>query len=455
MIKFYIALYLAKLSIPLLKITKHNGTNFPGEVALKICPDFIKYIDKPTRNIAVTGTNGKTTITNMICDCLTKENVQYIDNRSGSNISSGISTTLLKGVNICNKCQYSLGVFEIDERSSLRVYPYLHPEIIVISNLFRDSIMRNAHPHYIADFLNEAINHQCTLIINADDIIACEVGKDNPKVFFGIDKLDTDLTEPENLINDAQICPLCHHKLEYKFLRYHHIGKVYCPNCGFKSNEPDYLGSNVNLDKKTMTLTYLNQNIEIKLISDSLVNAYNSLATIATLKQMGYDLDKAIELVSSIEITKTRHNVYETPNNNIIMQMAKEKNALACTRTFDYVAKRKGPKKELFLMMNCLGDQDHWSENMCWLYDCDFEYLLDDSISQIVCTGPRALDYQLRLLLAGINKEKIVVQLNEHEAVKQLNYTKGEDIYIFYGTDSLNLAFTIQKEIVKCAQEKR
>ena len=33
---------MAKIAILALKITKHNGTNFPGVVALRICPDFIK-----------------------------------------------------------------------------------------------------------------------------------------------------------------------------------------------------------------------------------------------------------------------------------------------------------------------------------------------------------------------------------------------------------------------------
>ena len=57
-IRFYIALILAKLSIPALKITGHNATDFPGKLALKICPDFLKDIAKPEKIIAVTGTNG-------------------------------------------------------------------------------------------------------------------------------------------------------------------------------------------------------------------------------------------------------------------------------------------------------------------------------------------------------------------------------------------------------------
>ena len=70
-LRFYFALWAAKLSIVALKITKHNGTNFPGVLALKLCPDFLKYADKPKKIIAITGTNGKTTVSNMLLDMLT------------------------------------------------------------------------------------------------------------------------------------------------------------------------------------------------------------------------------------------------------------------------------------------------------------------------------------------------------------------------------------------------
>ena len=46
-LRYYIALWAAKLSIVALKITKRNGTNFPGVVALKICPRFLKYVEIP------------------------------------------------------------------------------------------------------------------------------------------------------------------------------------------------------------------------------------------------------------------------------------------------------------------------------------------------------------------------------------------------------------------------
>ena len=127
-LRFLAALWAAKLSIVALKITRHNGTNFPGVLALRICPDFMKYIGKPEKVIAVTGTNGKTTVSNMIVDAFAQEGISAVNNRMGSNINSGIATSLIQNCGLSGKCKKSLGLFEIDERSARRIFPYMEPD---------------------------------------------------------------------------------------------------------------------------------------------------------------------------------------------------------------------------------------------------------------------------------------------------------------------------------------
>ena len=227
-LRFLFALWMAKLSIPALKITRHNGTDFPGSLAVKLCPDFLKYIGRPDTIVAVTGTNGKTTVANMLGDVLTAEGKNVLSNRAGSNIISGVSTALLKGCDLLGRIRpgYDLAVLEVDERSAPRIYPYVKPDYIIVTNLFRDSIMRNAHPGYIADILTRSFPRTSKLILNADDLISGSVAPENPRVYFGIDRLPTDVTECENLLNDMRICPRCAGKLRYEYRRYHHIGRA-------------------------------------------------------------------------------------------------------------------------------------------------------------------------------------------------------------------------------------
>ena len=47
-----------------------RGSAFPGRIALKLCPDLLKRIHINGTIIAVTGSNGKTTTTNMLVSVL-------------------------------------------------------------------------------------------------------------------------------------------------------------------------------------------------------------------------------------------------------------------------------------------------------------------------------------------------------------------------------------------------
>lgn len=450
-IRYGIALLMAKLSVIALKITKRNGTNFPGLLAIKICPDFLAHIGKPEKIIGITGTNGKTTVSNLIVDALEEKGVSVLNNRLGSNIHFGIATSLLRGANIFGRSKYEIAVLEIDERATPKILPYVKPQYMLLTNLFRDSIKRNAHTGYIAGILDANIPEETKLILNADDLISAMLCKNNDRVYFGIKKMATDRTESINIINDITLCPQCSHKLAYEYLRYHHIGKAYCPHCGFKAPEYDYFGSNVDFDKMTIEIGDEKERLTYKLISDGVHNIYNMVSCVAVLKELGIGYDEIRHLMEKVKIVGSRYSKELCGKVYVANQMAKENNALGSSRAFDYVASQKGDK-ELILMMNCLGDEKTWSENTSWLYDCDFEYLCDDSIKKIIVTGPRGKDYHLRLLLAGVPEEKIKWVRNEIDAPNQLEYSAGESIFIFYGTDSIALGEEVlakTKEIAK------
>ena len=438
-LRFLAALWAAKLSIPVLRITKHNGTNFPGELALKLCPDFLKYVAKPGYIVTVTGTNGKTTVCNLVCDILEKNGRKVLNNRAGSNINSGIATAMLTGVSVFNRAKFSAAVLEVDERSSKRIYPYVHPDLTLITNLFRDSIMRNAHPGYIADFLTQSSPADTRLVLNADDLISARVAPDNERVYFGIGPMETDVTECINRTNDMQICPRCHGVLKYEYLRYHHIGKACCPDCGFAAPESTYFASNVDFHAGQLVFREGEEQRSYSLLSDSIFNAYNLTAAVALLREMGLTHDEIAAAMADTRLVASRYKEEVIGSNKLITHMSKEKNALACSRAFDYVSGQPG-EKEILLLVNCIGDEKHWSENICWLYDCDVEFLANPSIRCVVVTGKRAWDYKQRLMLAGVPEEKIRLDENPFSAAALLDYAPGTSIYVLHGVDSLNLA---------------
>ena len=166
------------------------------------------------------------------------------------------------------------------------------------------------------------------------------------------------------------------------------------------------------------------------------------VTVIAVLRQLGYSHETISGYMSRAAVVATRHMEEQVGDVKLVRQMSKEKNALAGSRTFQYIAQRPGTK-ELLLMMNCLGDAHHWSENTCWIFDADFEYLCNDSVVQLVCTGARCRDYKLRLLMAGVPEERIVCEPDEFRAAELLRYAPGDDVYILYGTDSLALSYKV------------
>jgi len=446
-VRFLCALWAAKLSIPALKITRHNGTDFPGSLAVKLCPDFLKYVGKPPKIVAVTGTNGKTTVSNLLIDFLESQGVRVLSNRAGSNILSGISTALLKGCNLFGKAKgYDLAVLEIDERSSPKIYPYVKPDEIIVTNLFRDSLTRNAHPGYIADILSASFPKTSKLILNADDLISGGVAPENPRVYFGIDHTPDDTPTCRNLVNDMQVCPRCGAKLTYDYVRYHHIGKAHCDHCGFASPAATYQGVQLDPEGKTLAICENGQYYSYHLIADSIHNIYNQVTVIAAGRELGYTHEVMQRYMETAQILATRLSEEQIGDVTVVVQMSKEKNALANSRNFDTIRKTPGGK-EVFLMMNCLNLQKDWSENPSWMYDADFEFLNTDEVKMIVCAGSRCLDYKLRLLLAGIDAERIRVEEDEFKALELLPCTAGDRIYILHGVDSVDRSFKVKERL--------
>ncbi len=431
-IRFLIALIMAKLARFLLKCLGRNATYLPGEVALKISKDFLGHLTLPETVICVTGTNGKTTVSNLLTSILTKNGYSVTNNSFGSNVQAGVAAALLADSSIFGKSKKDIAVLEVDERSSLLVYPYIKPDYLVVNNIMRDSIKRNAHTGFISYIISSALPEKTKLVLNGDDLITSTLAPQcKGRIYFGLDAEKPEISE-KPFLSDIVYCPDCGALLNSEYLRYNHIGRMYCPSCGKKSPERDYLCTEIDRENSKFTVSLKGKEHTFNLINDNIVNIFNFTGAIAILSEIGLDIQQIEKGFSESEIVKSRFDTMKAGNLDVTFIMAKGQNPIACARCFSYAASVPKENKLLLIDIDDLHDNIGESESTCWLYDCDFSYLAHDSISGIIFTGPRCRDMLLRAVLAGVNKEKIILEPDVTKAVSRIDTEKYSDVFVLY-----------------------
>ena len=111
-IRFLIAMTVGKILLLLLKLLKRTASYTPGYIALKIYPDFLGALKMPETVICVTGTNGKTTTSNLLADVLRDCGYTVTNNSAGSNVQAGVATALLADSDLFGKPKSEIAVLE-------------------------------------------------------------------------------------------------------------------------------------------------------------------------------------------------------------------------------------------------------------------------------------------------------------------------------------------------------
>ena len=413
-LRFYFALFVSKTGLKLMKLLGKNGTYFPGMVAIRLCPDFLGKIEKPSVIFCVTGTDGKTVSANLLNDILRDHGYDILCNTTGSNTNAGIATALLGASTYSGKPTKQIAVLETDERSSKKVYPYIHPTYILCTNIERDSVERNPHPQYICDFIDDAVPEGTKMILNSDDLCSMQLGGKHEHAYFAIAKMPSDRSEVINVTNDFRLCPHCNTPLKVEYARNHSIARAHCPDCGFGSPEPDY-EARVDLGKRTMEL----QGITYPLQTDTLFYAYDELGVITALLEFGMPAEDILDSLGHIRLTKSRHMYKKIGDTTIIGNMMKDRNAVACSCNFDMVRNDRR-EKELIVILENMQKEKFTSENICWYGDTDFNFLNDPTIKRIIIAGHRAPDTKLFMMNAGVPEEKILTTYEYTDAASLL-----------------------------------
>lgn len=106
----------------------------------ELLSDLASFVDC---SVVITGTNGKTTTSNLIADAVAASGATVVCNRAGNNMEPGVVGALLEARSGLKRSGGKrVGVFECDELYTVRVLPKLKPTYFVLLNLFRDQLDR-------------------------------------------------------------------------------------------------------------------------------------------------------------------------------------------------------------------------------------------------------------------------------------------------------------------------
>jgi UDP-N-acetylmuramyl tripeptide synthase len=149
-----------------------GGSAIPGNIAMKIEPRFLEETISriPQGVIAVSGSNGKSTTTNMLAAILRAHDLKVFTNPSGGNMPQGIASSVLAEVSLSGRLNADIAVLEIDEGYGIALTSLLKPRTVLLLNIQIDQLNRFHEPERVVNMLAgvaaAATRH---LILNRDD----------------------------------------------------------------------------------------------------------------------------------------------------------------------------------------------------------------------------------------------------------------------------------------------
>ncbi len=409
----------------LCKIFHKNGSVIPGACAYLLNSNVLEKVKYPKYVIGVTGSAGKGTTTNIIYHILKSAGYDVIYNCEGSNIINGIVTLILNNCDIKGNFKHDVLLLELDEKHMHLAFKKNKLSHLVITNITRDQPARNGSPDLIYDEIMQTLDGTTTLIINGDDPGLAKIKLNYPGnvVTYGLDKTDNSYTKITVNAVDNAYCPACHHKLQYTFYHYGHIGSYHCPNCSFSARPVDYLATDIQLDNLKMKINeqeiFLNKNI--------LYTAYATVAAYSLCKTIGVADKLIIQALNVQKNQSKRAHDYMLLDRKVTMLESKNENALSYFQSLQYIKNQKGKKCVLLGFENV--SRRYEFNDLSWLYDIDFSLLNDDDITNIVLVGRFKYDVANRLVYANVDSDKFIFVANLNDIVQTLKEQTVGDIY--------------------------
>ncbi len=421
-LKFTAARAVSAVSTWGLKNVFHRpAANFPGKIALYVDPQLIAHLRGKLGcgSVCVVGTNGKTTVTNLLADVLEAAGQTVVCNRTGANLDSGVSTALLHARTA------NWGIFESDELWLAKILPHLQSDYVLLLNLFRDQLDRCGEIDRIQDSIVGALgtSPSTVLVYNADDPLCASIadraaqlpGRERTgSIAFGVKDC---MGLAQNTVTDATMCQRCSTMFEYDWRQYGQLGEWRCPNCGFSRPALDFAAEDVKLGSSGLSFSLGMPGarggagkaasaahegaFSIEAPFSGAYMVYNLAAVGVAASLLGCGNEPLQQAIDAFDPQNGRLQAYDLSGRHVLLNLAK--NPTGFNQNLKIVAQDRDPKVVAFF----INDKEADGHDVSWLWDIDFEELAQAGPLVAYAGGIRGRDMAVRLKYAGIDAEVV------------------------------------------------
>lgn len=410
--------YAGKLALAL----SSKSTSAPGLLALKLAPNLLKELFSNLQSpIFITGTNGKSSSAGFLASILEKAQQNFIHNKSGANLPSGLLTALLKEKNLNNKRP----LLEIDEAVLRKITSFAPAKLILITNFFRDQLDRFGEMEQTIGLVQEGLRftENGLLINNADDPNTCHL-QAQKTIYYGI-LPQAQFVNAAIFAPELASCPNCNFDLKYKMQWLGQLGDFYCPQCSYEKPKPQIFISELNMNPSSSEVVLhfaTHQSMKIKIPLPGLFNIYNALGAAAA----AYSLQMPLNAIKAgLETYKPLFGRSQQINyRGKSLKIFLIKNPIGASEILRLI--HSDEKAKVLIAIN-----DNYADgrDVSWLWDAHFEYLANNK-SSVYVSGKRGSDMAIRLKYANVSQIKYYKNLNRAIDEFVENAKENENLYI-------------------------
>lgn len=432
--RFYIALWFGKIiGIIGNLIDKNRGSKYAGQKAMGIDPDLVSHFKGIDFNkvIFVSGTNGKSTTTNLLYHVLKSNNKNVIANLEGANMLTGLATILVKNSTLTGKVKADYIIMETDERYFAKIREQFPGKNLLLTNLQKDQAQRNGEPVFVMSKIMDGVkaNPKLNMFLNNQEPRSKSFAEYGDSItLYGVNKHIKSFTKDESYASIP--CPKCFHKIEFKHFNNEYIGPFKCVNCGFGSEDKaDYIIDSADFDNNDFTVN----GIKFSLPYTPPYMLYNVAAVSAVAREVAdIEIEDTVNSFDSFKNISGRFESLKYKDKTINYMRFKQENP-ETLQTFLNEVSADPQEKVLALGLDPIEDEIPFFIETFYAFDCDFSGIKNTNLEKIIAfSNVVCYDTANRFIYEGIELEKIATinSDNVKDIMEAIDSTNSKTVYL-------------------------